>query len=92
MASTFDIIHAVDDQELPLAVGMFLSSSFTGGLITLGILCVFLLSAETGGSPKRRRLLRIYIIALLLAVVAFELAYFLTTNFYAIFYPHSTEE
>ncbi|KAF9440156.1 hypothetical protein P691DRAFT_824277 [Macrolepiota fuliginosa MF-IS2] len=56
--------------------GMLVTALFSGGLITLGITCIFLLSPK-GVNVVRRRLRRTYIIVLLLANVGYQTTYFL---------------
>ncbi|KAF5349662.1 hypothetical protein D9756_008964 [Leucocoprinus leucothites] len=77
--------------QLVHTIGVSIGVLLTGGLISFGISCIFLLSG--GHDPetsKQQRLLRVYIIVLLFLVTAFIIAEFLNSNAFVIFYIHST--
>lgn len=83
---TYDMLHP----QLLLTTGYIVGILFTGGLISSGISCIFLLSTENGGKlSTQNRVLRLYVLVLILLVVGFEVATFLSSNGTVIFYFYS---
>ncbi|KAF9443649.1 hypothetical protein P691DRAFT_787812 [Macrolepiota fuliginosa MF-IS2] len=85
----------IDDIEeklgilLPWVVLGVVLALFIGACLTLGTICLILLSSPTGDPPKQRRLLRLYIVALIIAVISHFLCNFFADNILAIFRPHT---
>lgn len=84
--------YSAEHQEMLWSIGLAAGVLFTGGLIVLGISCLFLLSSKSGGSAKQRRLLQVYVIVLILAVLFHETTFFLTVNIVGAFQPESKKE
>lgn len=77
--------------QLMYGIGLSIGILLTGGLISFGISCLFLLSGgHDSRTRKQHRLLRVYIVALLFLVIPFVVAEFINSNAFVIFYIHST--
>ncbi|KAF9447970.1 hypothetical protein P691DRAFT_760314 [Macrolepiota fuliginosa MF-IS2] len=77
---------------LPFAIADISGALFVGAFITLSTICIILLSLKTGGTSKQRRLLQLYIVTLIIAVIGFFISDFVLTNVSTIFNPHTEED
>ncbi|KAF9440948.1 hypothetical protein P691DRAFT_685722 [Macrolepiota fuliginosa MF-IS2] len=66
-------------------VGMIIAALFNGGLLTLGINCIFLLRPMFMKSLRQRRFWGAYIVILLLANLGYLTAYFLWGSYWIFF-------
>lgn len=71
--------------QLPWTIGIVVGSVILGALLTLGMSCLHLLSPQSGKPSLQLRLLRIYVIALVLINVIFGVENFLWSNYFSIF-------
>ncbi|KAF9447966.1 hypothetical protein P691DRAFT_781625 [Macrolepiota fuliginosa MF-IS2] len=75
---------------LPLVIGDVSGAIIIGACLTLGTICLVLLSPRTRGPAKQRHLLQLYIVALIVAVIGYFVSVFLANHARAI--PHITEK
>ncbi|KAF9443627.1 hypothetical protein P691DRAFT_401390 [Macrolepiota fuliginosa MF-IS2] len=87
MSTSPDNLEAVL-QGLLLFIVADATGAFTvGACFTLGIVCLALLSSQAAGPRKQRRLLQLYIVLLLTAVVGLFISAFFAFNSLVIFNP-----
>lgn len=77
--------------ELLFTAGTHTSVLLTGGLITAGISGIFFLSKDTHGPKQQRIWLRVYILALIFLLVAFDVVAIMVSHESTIFYFYSNE-
>lgn len=81
-------IYAPMKGQMMWSIGFTFAALFTGGLLTLTTICVFLLSSRDGRTYKQQpRFLRAYIILLTFVVIGFQIGLFIQANESVIF-PH----
>lgn len=68
---------------------MVIATLINGGLLTLGITCIFLSSPKDIKAVKQQRLWRTYIIMLCLGNLGYQAAYFLWITAWIIYDPQS---
>ncbi|KAF9447979.1 hypothetical protein P691DRAFT_781638 [Macrolepiota fuliginosa MF-IS2] len=92
MSTSLDEATASMNMLISLTIADASAALFIGACLTLGTICFILLSSPAGGPRKQRRLLRLYIVALLIAAAGFYLSDFLYTNTPTIFRPRTDNE
>ncbi|KAF9441587.1 hypothetical protein P691DRAFT_553348 [Macrolepiota fuliginosa MF-IS2] len=75
------LIMPISTTVLTSVLGFLIAAMFSGGLITLGITCIFLLSSEGVGVVSGRRFWQAYIIVLLLTNIGYQAVYFLEKTY-----------
>ncbi|KAF9443645.1 hypothetical protein P691DRAFT_787810 [Macrolepiota fuliginosa MF-IS2] len=88
----FDDSKRVLEFFLPSTIMDVITALFIGACLTLGTICLILLSSPAGGPPIQRRLLQVYIVALIIVVIGYFLSNFLFDNGLAIFRPHTKKD
>jgi hypothetical protein len=62
------------------SIGPFLAALFSGALVALGVMCMFLLSSERQGRPVQRRIAQIYVVLVVTIVLGHQVETFILTN------------
>lgn len=73
-------IRILFHEQMISSIGPSLGILFAGGLLTLSMICIFLLSPKGKEASKQQRLLRIYVVVVVAFVLAFQLLAFLSVN------------
>lgn len=78
--------------QMVLAIGIVFLALFNGGLITMGVTCISLLSPKECNSTKRRMFWRAYIVVLLILNIGFLTATFILSYRWIIYHSRPTKE